>query len=206
MSHLVQICQLVTNWYQNISFLVHQNMNISIIFKGSLESTKVESGIMSLWSNKSAGIDYLHAECFTYMYDKHILPNATNESCPWLDQYIITQIAPLSFQGSHRTQTQTSDVRWLHASVVTEWSPACLHKQFPGDLHRGNKRKHQMEDVHNLINIGPTNPIQILNQHEIFWRFCMCNSNDTFDKNKKYWSRYWSSAAKTGSLVGIKQT
>ena len=25
-----------------------------------------------------------------------------------------------------------------------------------------------MEDVHNLINIGPTNPIQILNQHEIF--------------------------------------
>ena len=43
-----------------------------------------------------------------------------------------------------------------------------------------------MEDVHNLINIGPTNPIQILNQHEFFWRFCMCNSNDTFDK-KKYW-------------------
>ena len=22
-----------------------------------------------------------------------------------------------------------------------------------------------------------------------FWRFCMFNSNDTFDKNKKYWSR-----------------
>ena len=42
-----------------------------------------------------------------------------------------------------------------------------------------------MEDVHNLINFGPTNPIQILNQHEIFWRFCMCPSNDTFDKNKK---------------------
>ena len=50
----------------------------------------------------------------------------------------IAQIAPLSFQGSHRTQTQTSEVRWLQASVVTEWSPACLHKQFPGDLHRGN--------------------------------------------------------------------
>ena len=28
-----------------------------------------------------------------------------------------------------------------------------------------------MEDVHNLINIGPTNPIQILNQHEIFEYF-----------------------------------
>ena len=50
----------------------------------------------------------------------------------------IAQIAPLSFQGSHRTQTQTSEVRWLHASVVTEWSPACLHKQFQGYLHRGN--------------------------------------------------------------------
>ena len=25
-----------------------------------------------------------------------------------------------------------------------------------------------MQDVHNLINIGPTNLIQILNQHEIF--------------------------------------
>ena len=41
-----------------------------------------------------------------------------------------------------------------------------------------------MEDVHNLINIGPTNPIQILNQHDIFWRFCLCNANDTFDKIK----------------------
>ena len=34
----------------------------------------------------------------------------------------------------------------------------------------------------------------------------MCNSNDTFDKNKKYGSRYWGSTAKTGSLLGIKQT
>ena len=28
-----------------------------------------------------------------------------------------------------------------------------------------------MGDVHNLINIGPTNPIEILNQHEIFDNF-----------------------------------
>ena len=41
-----------------------------------------------------------------------------------------------------------------------------------------------MQDVHNLINIGPTNLIQILNQHEIFWRFCMCPSNDTLTKIK----------------------
>ena len=54
-----------------------------------------------------------------------------------------------------------------------------------------------MEDVHNLINFGPTNPIQILNQHEIFWRFCMCPSSDTFDNNKKSWSRYWCSTVKT---------
>ena len=45
-----------------------------------------------------------------------------------------------------------------------------------------------MEDVHKLINIGLTNPIQISNQHEIFWFdfwFCMCPPNDIFDKNKK---------------------
>ena len=28
-----------------------------------------------------------------------------------------------------------------------------------------------MQDVHNLINIGPTNLIQILNQHELFEDF-----------------------------------
>ena len=28
-----------------------------------------------------------------------------------------------------------------------------------------------MEDFHNLINIGPKKPIQILNQHEIFEDF-----------------------------------
>ena len=42
-----------------------------------------------------------------------------------------------------------------------------------------------MEDVPNLFNIDPTNPIQILNQHEFLLSFCMCPSNDTFDKNKK---------------------
>ena len=42
-----------------------------------------------------------------------------------------------------------------------------------------------MEEVSNLINIGPTNPIEISNQHEGFWRFCMCPSNDAFNKDKK---------------------
>ena len=47
-----------------------------------------------------------------------------------------------------------------------------------------------MEDVHNLINIGTANSIQILNQHDFFWKFCMCPSYDTFDKIKKSWIRY----------------
>ena len=42
-----------------------------------------------------------------------------------------------------------------------------------------------MEEVPNLINIGPTKPAKILNRQELFWRFCMCPSNDTFNKNKK---------------------
>ena len=31
-----------------------------------------------------------------------------------------------------------------------------------------------MEDVHNLINFGSTNPIQILNQHEFFFEDFVC--------------------------------
>ena len=38
-----------------------------------------------------------------------------------------------------------------------------------------------MEEVPNLINIGHTNPSQILNQHD-FFSICMCPSNDTFNK------------------------
>ena len=41
-----------------------------------------------------------------------------------------------------------------------------------------------MEDIRNLLNIGPTDPIEILNQHEMFLRFCIYLTNDTFDKNK----------------------
>ena len=40
-----------------------------------------------------------------------------------------------------------------------------------------------MEEFPNLINIGPTNPIQILNQHGLFGRFCLCPSNDTLKKS-----------------------
>ena len=40
----------------------------------------------------------------------------------------IAQIVPLSFQAALAHKLR--EVRWgeLHAPVVTEWSPACLHK------------------------------------------------------------------------------
>ena len=43
-----------------------------------------------------------------------------------------------------------------------------------------------MEEVPKLTNFGPTNPIQILNQLGLFWRFCMCPPNDTFNTNRKF--------------------
>ena len=54
-----------------------------------------------------------------------------------------------------------------------------------------------MEDVHNLINIDPTNFIQILYQHEKCWRVCLCPSNDTYDKNKNIW--------KSVHVLGLEQ-
>ena len=44
----------------------------------------------------------------------------------------------IKLSGSHRTQPR--QVRWggLHAPVVTEWWPACLHKQSPRVHQRGN--------------------------------------------------------------------
>ena len=43
-----------------------------------------------------------------------------------------------SFQAA--TEHKPRQVRWggLHPPVVTEWWPACLHKQFPSVHHRGN--------------------------------------------------------------------
>ena len=42
-----------------------------------------------------------------------------------------------------------------------------------------------MNNASNLINIYPTNTIQVLNLHEILWRFCLCPSNNIFDIIKK---------------------
>ena len=56
--------------------------------------------------------------------------------CHW--NHTIAQIGPLSFQAA--IEHKPKQVRWggLHAPVVTEWWPACLHKQFPRVHHRGN--------------------------------------------------------------------
>ena len=61
---------------------------------------------------------------------------------------------------------------------VTEWSPACFYKVLPRGHQTGNQREPQMEEVPNLINICPTNPIQVLRFLKVFvW----CPSNDAFD-------------------------
>ena len=59
----------------------------------------------------------------------------------------------------------------MHTSVVAEWSQACLHKLLMRVHHPGNSRKPQMEEVINIINICPTNHIQILYQHDFFKDF-----------------------------------
>ena len=52
--------------------------------------------------------------------------------------WYIAQLAPMSFYTSipHKPR----QVRWggVHASVVTEWSPACLHKLLPRGHHTCN--------------------------------------------------------------------
>ena len=58
------------------------------------------------------------------------------DSCRWL---CIVQIGPLSFQAA--IEHKPRQVRWggLHAPVVTEWWPACLHKQFPVSITEATK-------------------------------------------------------------------
>ena len=106
----------------------------------------------------------------------------------------IAQIAPVNFHTSMPHRSPASEV---HASVVTERPPGCLHKFLPRGHQRGNWRKPWMKDVSNLINICHTNPSQVLNLHGMFWTFCLCPSNDIFDINKtnRYW--YWGPTART---------
>ena len=63
-------------------------------------------------------------------------PPRSKASCS--DGFFIAQIGPLSFQAA--IEHKPRQVRWggLHAPVVTEWWPACLHKQFPRVHHGDN--------------------------------------------------------------------
>ena len=118
---------------------------------------------------------------------------------------LIAQIAPLSFQGSHRTQTQTSEVRW---ACTLQWSLSghqhvCISNSWETFTEATKKTSNgRLSQLNQYWSYKP------YSNFKPAWNFLkiLCNLNDTFDKNKKYWSRYWGSTAKTGSLLGIKQT
>ena len=77
----------------------------------------------------------------------------------------------VKLSGGHTTQTQTSEVRWA-ARFSGHWVVmfACFISNSQEAITQATKIS-QMEDVPNLINFGPTNPILILHQHEIFEGF-----------------------------------
>ena len=66
---------------------------------------------------------------------------------------------------------------------MLQWSLS-NHHMFAQVTSKSNWRIPWIHDVSNLINICPTNPVQVLNLHEIFQRFCLCTWNDIFDMNK----------------------
>ena len=132
------ICAWINAWVNNgeAGDLIRHQAHYNVVVMSRLNKTVVMP-MVSVWSGYTS-LYIWH----TVIAQKKVVSNSKAPS--WSEANgdgwtkLIAQIALLSFQGSHRTHTQTSEVRWLHASVVTEWSPACLHKQFPGDLHRGN--------------------------------------------------------------------
>ena len=100
--------------------------------------------------------------------------------------YVITiaQLAPLSFYTSipHKPR----QVRWggVHASVVTEWSLACLHKLLPTE-HQRQQKKTSNGRSSQISQYFPYKPHSNFKPTYFVLRFCVCPSNDTFDKNKK---------------------
>ena len=65
-------------------------------------------------------------------------------------KFVIAQIAPLSFQGRHRTQTQTSEVRWAvrfsgHWVVTSMFAQAILKRPSQRQLKKtSNGRRSQL--------------------------------------------------------------
>ena len=97
----------------------------------------------------------------------------------------------------HTTQTDA------HASVVTEWPQACLHK-YPWRTAKRQLNKTSNERPFQLfilsINICATNPIQFLSYiYIIIIIFCLCPWNSFIDKMMLV-------IGKPGSILVIKQT
>ena len=55
----------------------------------------------------------------------------------------------------------------------------------PYRTSKDGRRKTQLEDISNLIDICRTNPIQVLNMHGFLCRFWLCPSNDILKSNEK---------------------
>ena len=67
----------------------------------------------------------------------------------------------------HTTQVLAFE---LHAWVVTEWPPTCLHKLLPIGCQKGSWRKPRMSEVSNLIIIYLKNALKVLGLDGWFWR------------------------------------
>ena len=95
------------------------------------------------------------------------------------------QIIGILFQWVSRPPYHTELSKWGAPSVVFKWPSACLHMLLTRGHQSGNWRKPKTKEVSNLISTCPTNPIQVLNLHEICGNFCLCPSNDTSLHKKK---------------------
>ena len=112
----------------------------------------------------------------------------------------------IKLSSHNTTQIQTSEVKWGacfsgHWVVTNMFALVTLNKPSYRQLKKtSNCRRSQLNQYWSY------KPHSNFRSTWIFLGFCMCPSNDTFDKNKKSWCRYWGSTAKTGSLRGINQT
>ena len=82
--------------------------------------------------------------------------------------YLLPQHSAVSFNELPDIRAMQTAASEVHASVVTGWQPACLHKLLPGGHQSGNWRNLQIKYVSNLINICLTKLIQLWSMHGSF--------------------------------------
>ena len=111
-----------------------QSPETQLLFLDSTKVTSKLSIIGSLWGESSGILLLLSLSLFSSVSQVLFLSSLSL----LLSLSFIAQIGPLSFQAA--IEHTPRQVRWggLHAPVVTEWWPACLHKQFPSVHRRGN--------------------------------------------------------------------